>query len=94
VIDNTSPTKTERQVYIAAAKAVGYRVVGYYFQSNVEDCKRRNEERSSEHRVPLPGLLGTYARLELPSHDEGFDALYYVKTNDGYFAVEEWRHEV
>lgn len=94
VIDNTNPTKAERQVYIEAAKASRYRVVGYYFQSSLDDCKLRNDTRPSEHRVLLAGLLGTYARLELPSHDEGFDALYYVKTYDGSFTVEEWRHEV
>lgn len=94
VVDNTNPTMVERQVYIEAARAAKFRVVGYYFQSVVEDCKRRNEQRAVEQRVPLPGLLGTYAKLELPSRDEGFDELYYVKlVNDG-FVVEEWRREV
>ena len=45
VVDNTNPTKEDRRKYIEAAKAAGFRVVGYYFQSQVEDCKRRNENR-------------------------------------------------
>lgn len=94
VVDNTNPTKAERKVYIEAAKAAGFRVVGYYFQSNVEVCKRRNEGRAAGQRVPLPGLLGTYARLELPGRGEGFEELYYVKLVDGRFAVEEWCSEV
>src|SRR5947209_12655317 len=38
VVDNTNPTRAERQVYIEAAKQAGFRLVGYYFQAKVEDC--------------------------------------------------------
>lgn len=41
--------------------------------------------------MPLAGLLGTYAKLELPSYDEGFDELFYVKGTEMRFDVEEWR---
>jgi predicted kinase len=95
VVDNTNPTRAERRVYIEAARPRLFRVVGYYFQSRLEDCARRNAERAGEHQVPLKGLLGTGGRLELPSRDEGFDELYYVRiTEDGSFTVEEWRDEV
>lgn len=94
VVDNTNPTKADRQPYIDAAKAAKFRVIGYYFQSSVEDCKRRNQQRPAEQVIPLPGLLGTYSRLELPSREEGFDELFYVKLTDGGFSVEEWRSEV
>ena len=43
VVDNANPLIEERARYIAAAKAAGFRVVGLYFESRVEDCKRRNE---------------------------------------------------
>src|SRR5918998_4700902 len=33
VVDNTNPTRVERQVYIRAARGAGFRVVGYYFRS-------------------------------------------------------------
>src|SRR6516164_1171756 len=45
VVDNTNPTRTQRQVYITAAKQAGFRVKGYYFQSKIEDCQSRNEQR-------------------------------------------------
>src|SRR5436309_2949529 len=57
VVDNTNATRTERAVYIQAAKDAGFRVVGYYFQSRVEDCKRRNDQRPLPQQVPLKGIL-------------------------------------
>lgn len=94
VVDNTNPTRAERQVYIAAARAAGFRVAGYYFRSRVEDCQRRNEARPAERRVPLKGLLGTAGRLERPAPEEGFDALFYVRPDGSSgFVVEEWRDE-
>jgi predicted kinase len=95
VVDNTNPTRAERQVYIAAAKPAGFRIIGYYFQSKVEDCKRRNEQRPMEERIPVPGLLGTAGRLEIPGWDEGFDELYYVRIDENHqFVVEEWNDEI
>jgi predicted kinase len=95
VVDNTNPTRTVREVYIRAAKDAGFRVVGYYFQSRVEDCKRRNEQRPSDQQVPLRGILGTAGRMELPSLEEGFDELHYVRIEEGKgFVVEGWKDEV
>jgi predicted kinase len=95
VVDNTNPSRSDREAYIIPAKQVGYRVVGYYFQSRVEDCHRRNSQRSGAEQVPFIGLLGTARRLERPQLDEGFDELHYVRIgNAGEFIVEEWRDEV
>jgi predicted kinase len=95
VVDNTNPTRAKRQVYIEAARQAGFRVVGYYFQSKVEDCKRRNTQRPIAERVPVPGILGTAGRLQMPSRDEGFDELYYVRIDESNgFVVEEWKDEV
>ena len=55
VIDNTNPSIADREPYIAAAKTKGYRIACYYFQSKIEDCKRRNAARPESERVPLPG---------------------------------------
>src|SRR5665213_44946 len=89
VIDNTNPTPDERARYIAPAKAQGFEVIGYYFQSRLEECRRRNAERPEDRAVPLFGLLGTYKRLSLPVRGEGFDQLYYVKIDDaGQFEIE------
>jgi len=95
VVDNTNATCVERQMYIEAARRAGFRVIGYYFQSRVEDCKRRNEQRPAEERIPVRGILGTSARMELPSRQEGFDELFYVRIDEvNRFVVEEWQDEV
>jgi predicted kinase len=95
VVDNTNPTRVERQVYIQPAKDADFRVVGYYFQSRVEDCKRRNGLRPLAEQVPLRGILGTAGRMELPTLIEGFDELFYVRIDEaGRFIIEEWKDEV
>jgi predicted kinase len=94
VIDNTNSTKEERRRYIEAANSARFRTVGYYLQSNVEQCKARNEGRCEKQQVPLVGLLGTYKRLELPNFNEGFDELYYVRIDDDRFVIERWSDEV
>jgi predicted kinase len=92
VVDNTNPTRTERHVYIQAAKEAGFRTIGYYFRSRVEECQVRNERRPAAEQVPLQGILGTAGRMELPAPEEGFDRLYYVRIDEeGGFVVEEWR---
>src|SRR5215472_14712331 len=48
----SAPTCVERQVYVEAAKEAGFRVIGYYFRSKVEDCQRRNAERPVAQQVP------------------------------------------
>ena len=91
VVDNTNPTRRERARYVAPAREAGFRVIGYGFRSAVEDCVRRNEGRAAGHRVPLVGVLATHAKLEVPSFEEGFDELRYVRIGEeGGFVVEEW----
>lgn len=95
VVDNTNPTLAERQVYIEAAKQAGFRVLGYYFQSKIEDCQRRNLLRPLEQQIPAKGILGAAGRMQIPSREEGFDALYYVRIDEtNRFIVEEWKDEV
>lgn len=94
VIDNTNPTRIDRQKYISAAKANRYQVTGYYFQSKVEDCLQRNRERTESERVPDVAILSTAKKLEIPTWDEGFDRLFYVRLADQRFVCEEWQDEV
>jgi len=90
VIDNTNVTKTERAKYIAAAKTAGYRVIGYYFRSRINECLVRNAQRSGKKRIPDAGVIGRAQQLELPEYAEGFDELYYVYIEDGNFSIEKW----
>jgi predicted kinase len=94
VIDNTNPTRAERAKYIEAARAAGFRVVGYYFSARLAEALERNAARPDAVRVPDAGVKATSAKLELPTREEGFDQLYFVRAGPGGFAVEEWRDEV
>ncbi len=95
VIDNTNPTAFDRQRYIPLAKAAGFEVVGYYFASKIGEALGRNQQRLGKQRIPVTGVRAAYRRLQLPSLNEGFDKLYYVKIDpQGQFMVEEWQDEV
>ena|SRR6185369_8409981 len=95
VVDNTNATIESRSLFISAARAAGFRVVGYYLRSDLESALSKNEQRGPLTRIPKIGLLGTYKLLQLPDRKEGFDELYYVRiTDSGEFVVEEWLNEV
>lgn len=95
VVDNTNVTALARSYFITRAKGAGFRVVGYYFRSDVKAALLRNSQRTGIARVPDKALLSTYKQLQVPGLDEGFDALHYVRINEaGEFAVEEWQDEV
>jgi predicted kinase len=94
VIDNTNPTQAERFGYIAAAKARRFKITGYYFQSKVEDCLRRNALRPAAERVPEVAVFATAKKLELPCVNEGFGRLFYVRMESAGFVVEEWRDDI
>jgi hypothetical protein len=95
VVDNTNVTAAERAAAIEPAIAAGFRVVGYYFETPLGECLRRNDLREGRERVPPRGIFGTVKRLEPPVRCEGFDALFRVRP-DGQpgFRVEEWGDEV
>ena len=91
VVDNTNVTAGARACYIAAAKAAGFRVLGYYFPADLQDALRRNSQRTGRALVPAKGVAGTYHRLQPPDLVEGFDALYLVRlTPDHQYVVTEW----
>ena len=91
VVDNTNPTVSERQVYIQVAKAAGYEVIGYYFESKADEAVRRNKERTGKEYIPEKGIYGTRKRLQIPAFAEGFDALFYVRIEEpAGFYIREW----
>ena len=59
VVDNTNPTAEGRAPLIALGKAHGARVVGYSFESRLEDCLARNALRTGRARVPEVALYAT-----------------------------------
>ena len=90
VIDNTNPTRQERQKYIDLGKKAGYKIVGLYFRSAIDECIKRNDKRFGKAKIPLKGLLATAKRLQQPSLQEGFDELYYVKIENKEFVISKW----
>lgn len=93
VVDNTNPTKADRKRYIEQAKAAGYRVVGYYFESRLKDCITRNELREGKARIEPKAIAATSNRLQLPNKAEGFDELYYVEHRGTKMIKKDWRDE-
>lgn len=94
VVDNTNPTKEDRASLIAIGREYGATVTGYYFESSVQDCVERNQERPEKDRVPQVAIYSTIKRLERPAFDEGFDALYFVRLRaGGEFEVCGWSDE-
>ena len=88
VIDNTSPRVEDRAPYIAAAKQAAFRVIGYFFETTVKEALRRNAGRTGAAVIPIPGVIGTFKRLQRPAWSEGFDELYVVTHGDaGAFVV-------
>lgn len=95
VIDNTNLTREERAAYIAPAKATGFRVIGFFFRSRVSEALARNALRPPEERVPAAGIHGASGRLALPSYEEGFERLYFVRMNEPHgFLVEDWKPDL
>ena len=95
VVDNTNILKTDRRRYIELAKPAGFRITGYYFQSDVKGVLQRNKQRTGKAVIPVPGIFGTLKRLQQPSLEEGFDKLYHVSISpSNEFVITEWSDKV
>ena len=90
VIDNTNPLPADRARYISPARAAGFRVVAYFFETNLRDAIRRNSQRVGKQKIPVPAIAGTLRKLQPPALEEGFDAIYTVTiSNEGSSVVNE-----
>ncbi|MBI9019538.1 MAG: AAA family ATPase [Phycisphaerae bacterium] len=95
VVDNTNPTKQDRIRYFDKIRSCGYSIIGYYFQSKIDECLKKNQQRTGRYKVSEVGIKSTYAKLELPTYAEGYEKLYYVKPLQGEgFEVMEWVDEI
>lgn len=75
VVDNTNGTRTLRAPYIHRAKAAGFHVHSYFFDTPVRTAIGRNNRRKDKEPIPVPAILRTAKRLEPPSLEEGFDQI-------------------
>lgn len=91
VVDNTNPAPEDRRPLIEVAVQHSVPVTGYWFESQVDVCRARNELRDGRFRVPDVGLFATAGKLKPPVREEGFDELYFVRLvgSDG-FEVDDW----
>ncbi len=88
VVDNTHPTAADRAPIIALARQHGARVIGYFFEPDLEACLERNRQRQGKACVPDVALFATVKIWEPPTIAEGFDELYLVQlSTNGDFAV-------
>ncbi|MBQ9974869.1 MAG: ATP-binding protein [Clostridia bacterium] len=90
-IDNTNPTREDRHRYISAAKAEGYKIIGYFMESKLKKCIERNDKREECERVPASAIASTSNKLQMPSYDEGFDELYFVENDGVTMTISKWR---
>jgi predicted kinase len=89
VIDNTNPMPSDRSRYIVPARASGFKIIGYFFQTSLKDAIRRNNQRGGTQKIPVPGVTGTFRKLQAPTFDEDFDELYAVRISpENLFIVE------
>ncbi len=73
-----------------AARAAGFRVVSCYFETSLKAALARNSRRRGKAVIPVPGVIGTYKRIEAPCSAEGFDELMVVTIGqNGEFHVED-----
>jgi predicted kinase len=82
VLDNTNATKLARARHIRAAKAAGFRVVGYFFDTPIRTAIGRNNHRKDKKPIPVPAILRSAKYLEPPSLEEGFDEIHVVKPDN------------
>ncbi len=91
-MDNTNVLAAERAVYIERARAARFRVIGYYFPPELRAAIKRNSIRKDKRPIPVPGVIGTYKRLQPPTPAEGFDELYEVRVDpENRFVVTPWQ---
>jgi predicted kinase len=79
VVDNTNLTVERRKLFIDPAKAAGYRIIGYFFETDIKECLERNAQRLRKAKVPVPGIFRARKVLQPPMLAEGFDELYQVE---------------
>lgn len=93
-VDNTNPAVLDRSGLIDIARIYNAQIIGYYFESTVSDCLARNQERSGKSQVPDIAIYATIKKMVLPSYDEGFDRLFFVRMADNLaFEVKTWPAE-
>ena len=91
VVDNTNPSVESRVKYLQAAHSARFDIIAYYFESSLQEAIIRNMRRAGKAQVPSQAIAMTQKKLQRPTLEEGFHALYRVRlVPSGEFLVEDW----
>jgi predicted kinase len=94
VIDNTNPTVEDRAGLISLGHHYSAEAIGYYFEVQVKKSLERNRQRTGKARVPNIAIFATVKKLVRPTYVEGFDKLFYVRSDDNFaFDISDWQEE-
>ncbi|QIO10131.1 AAA family ATPase [Acinetobacter lanii] len=88
VIDNTNPTRADRERYIQRAIDAGFEVISYYFETELNSTLSRNAQRAGKANIPEVGVRATFKKLQVPSFDEGLSQIFRIRIiGNGEFSV-------
>lgn len=73
VVDNTNVTRSGRATILRIAKRYNVPVIGYWFKVPLEECLRRNQERS--RKVPEHMIHNMNRMYDEPQLEEGFQEI-------------------
>lgn len=79
VWDAVNATPRDRSAILHVAKGAGWRVVAVYFNTPLELCCARNDERPRHRRVPQKSMGMFWANMTPPQDEEGWDDVIYVE---------------
>ncbi|MFL6416017.1 MAG: AAA family ATPase [Bryobacteraceae bacterium] len=79
VVDNTNGTRMARAPYVRQAKAAGYSVKAYFFDTAVRTAIGRNNHRQDKKPIPVPAILRAAKTLQPPAVEEGFEEVRTIK---------------
>ena len=83
VIDNTNTTIKDRMKYIPLLKKNKYKIIAYYFQTDLEKTIEANNKR--DRVVPEKVIRTYYKNLIIPELCEGFDEVYRIENYYKYY---------
>ncbi|MEO1352398.1 MAG: hypothetical protein AAFW84_26970 [Cyanobacteria bacterium J06635_15] len=80
---------------IQQGQQYGAEIIGYYFESTLNKCLARNQQRAGKAKIPEVGLYATIKKLVRPTYAEGFDQLFHVAiAADNTFRVQAWQEDI
>ena len=86
-VDNINGRAADRAPLLELGRAAGARVIAYVLDTPVKAALARNRSRPGPARVPDVAIFAAAKRMEPPTAEEGFDAVYPVRAEDGGFEV-------